>query len=369
MVFGLQRSRCMRTFCLAPLLAYVLRALACGTEVGGKSTPPPGEDDGGGSEDDSGGSEDDGAPGGGDSGGGGGDECPSIDVALAAVTPTVVLLIDRSGTMTQGFGPTDRWSAVFSTLMDQNTGLVKRLGQSVRFGVMLYTGSDQRLPGSPCPIIEQVPPALNNYQTILGVYSPLEPIEDTPTAPSLALAQASLEAVTERGPKIIVLATDGLPDTCADPDPDGQPGALVESIAAARAAHDRNIDVYVISVGNQVTDAHLQDMANAGVGLPVGGSERAPFYKALEPGALEDAFNTIIGGVRSCTFTLDGRVDLQRADSGTVTLDGTALEYEVGWRLRDESTLELIGAACETILAGGEHEVTAEFECGGVIVD
>jgi hypothetical protein len=352
----------MMTLRLAALLGSATLGLACSTSIGGDDddTGPdhggPG-DDGGEQGDDSGG---------GDSAGDDGADCPGVEVSLTGVIPTVMLLVDRSGTMNRDFGNTDRWTAVFDTLMDGTTGLVKRLNNQVRFGISLYSGRDGN---AVCPILAGLPPALGNYRDILDLYRPLDPIEDTPTAPSIAAAQSSLAAVQETGPKIIVLATDGEPDTCAVPDPDGLPEARADSVAAAQAAHAAGIDVYIISVGDEVSQDHLQDMANAGVGLPVGGAERAPFYQALEPGALIDAFDTIIGGVQSCTFALDGTVDLDRASEGTVTLDGVALDFGTEWRLPDERTLEILGEACDTLLAGGEHDVKAEFECGGVIVD
>ena len=291
-----------------------------------------------------------------------------MEVALTDVIPTVLLLVDRSGTMTADFGNTNRWDAVFDTLMNPTTGLVQGLQQEIRFGLSLYTSDDGFTNGGTCPIIAQVPPAIGNYDEIFALYQPLEPIEDTPTAASLAVAQGTLAGVDEPGPKIIVLATDGNPDTCTVPDPDTLPQARADSVAAAQAAHTAGIDMFVISVGNEVSEAHLQDMANAGVGLPIGGPKLAPFFVALEPDSLVAAFDTIIGGVRSCTFALDGEVNVSQADEGTVTLDGDVLDFGTEWQLVDSSTLELIGPACDIILAGGDHTVEAEFECG-VVVD
>jgi hypothetical protein len=280
----------------------------------------------------------------------------------------VLILVDRSGTMTQDFGGVRRWDAVFDTLMNPTTGLVQRLQNDVRFGLALYTSDDGFSNGGTCPIIAQAPPAVGNYQTIFDLYEPLEPIEDTPTAASLAVAQGTLAGVDEPGPKIIVLATDGNPDTCTVPDPDTLPQARADSVAAAQAANAAGIDIYVVSVGNEVSETHLQDMANAGIGLPVGGAEQAPFFRALEPDGLVAAFDTIIGGVRSCTFALDGNVNVNDADEGTVTLDGAPLDFGTEWDLVDSSTLQILGAACDTILAGGDHVVEAEFDCG-VVVD
>jgi hypothetical protein len=247
-------------------------------------------------------------------------------------------------------------------------GVVPQLDGDVRFGMTTYTSDNG---GASCPILNKVNPALKNFAAIDGLLAPLNPFEDTPTGASLQAMIPVMAAITDPGPKIIVLATDGEPDTCAVPDPDGQPAARAESVDAAKAAHAAGIETYVISVGAQVSQAHLQDMANAGVGLPVGGQDSAAYYQALDSAQLIAAFDSIIGGVRSCSFALDRTIDPSYADSGTVTLDGAVLQPGVDWQLLDDGqTLQLLGSACDTVL-DGDHSVTAEFTCdaGGPQVD
>ena len=45
--------------------------------------------------------------------------CADADVKFEAQTPTVLLLIDQSGSMTENFGGTDRWDAVYDALFRQ----------------------------------------------------------------------------------------------------------------------------------------------------------------------------------------------------------------------------------------------------------
>jgi hypothetical protein len=337
------------------VLAISLPFLGCTATISGGGddgdmSPPPGP-----------GPQDPGNPSGPDGG-----DCARVQVDLKDVTPTVELLIDRSGSMNQGYGDTTRWNAVYSTLMDPTTGLVGRLDGQVRFGIALYTSQNGNQSGT-CPIIESVAPALGNAASIEAMYDGKQPVEDTPTAPSIVAAQAILSTVTDPGPKLIVLATDGLPDTCDVPDPDGQPQALADSVAAAQGAHTAGSNLYIISVGPDVAQSHLQDMANAGVGLAIGGPDNAPYYRALDPDSLVNAFDTVVSGVRTCTFALDGQVDMNTADNGTVTLDGTPLQYGSQWKLDDSSTLEILGDACDTLKGGGDHHVAAEFTCTSIV--
>lgn len=292
------------------------------------------------------------------------DACADVVVKFEKQIPTVMLLIDQSGSMTATFGNTDRWNALYQTLMNANDGIVKSLQSEVRFGLALYTSNGGNAGGT-CPMLTKVPLALANYSAIDTVYKPQAPVGDTPTGESITAVTKDLVAFNQPGPKIIVLATDGEPDTCAVPNPQmGQP----ESIKAAQDAFAAGIKTFVISVGSEVSDGHLQDVANAGAGLPIGGADKAPFYKALDPQALVMAFDTIINGVRSCKLKLNGTVDASGAAAGKVSLDGKLLDYNDpnGWQLTAPDEIELLGTSCDAIKTG-DHSISVEFPCGIVV--
>lgn len=294
--------------------------------------------------------------------------CAEAHIDLAGVIPTVMLVVDQSGSMKEDFGGQSRWDAVYNTLM-ASSGVVKQREDQVRFGLTTYTG----VPGGACPQLAKVAPAVTNYGAIDGVLSANAPATDTPTGESIQAIIPELEAIQEPGPKVIVLATDGLPDTCAIPNPANDAERRVAqdlAVSAVTAAQTAGIDTYVISVGPDVSQAHLQDLANAGVGLAVGGADNATYYQALDAASLVTAFDDIINGVRACNFALDKAIDPSYADSGTVTLDGVELEQGVDWQLLDDGqTVELLGQACDTVL-DGDHTLEAEFTCdtGGPIV-
>ncbi|MDI3284953.1 vWA domain-containing protein [Polyangium sp. 15x6] len=296
--------------------------------------------------------------------GSGADACADVNVNFEKQIPTVMLLIDQSGSMTTGFGNGDRWSVLYDTLMDPNDGIVKKLEKDVRFGLALYTSNNGNAGGT-CPVLTKVPIALNNHAAIDAVYAPQSPEGETPTGESITAVTTDLLAFQEPGPKIIVLATDGEPDTCAEPNPqNGQD----ESIAAAQGSFGKGVRTFVISVGAEVSLGHLQDLANAGAGLPIAGAEKATYYQALNPQTLIDAFDTIINGVRSCVLKLNGIVDETAAAEGQVYLDGKALPYNDmnGWRLNGPDEIELLGTACDTIKQG-DHSISVQFPCGIVI--
>ncbi len=290
--------------------------------------------------------------------------CGEVTATLEPIVPTIVLLIDQSGSMTQDFGGQERWDAVYATLMDPTDGVVAQLESQVRFGVTLYTSEDGN-DGGECPILTSVEAAIGNRDAIDAAYAPAQPNDETPTGESLQAVATSLAALEVEGPKAIVLATDGEPDTCEMPNPqEGQP----EALAAAEFAFGQDISTFVISVGDDVGAEHLQQMANVGVGKDIDDANPAPYYEALDAAQLVDAFNEIVGSFISCDLAIEGEVDLEQACEGTVKLDGQELECGVEWEVQDEMTLRLLGTACETLKDGEMHTVDASWPCGAIVI-
>jgi hypothetical protein len=301
--------------------------------------------------------------------GGGSGECPSTKVNLDNQVPTVLLLVDQSGSMNEPFGTSDRWQTLRTSLMNPTAGIVPTLQGQVRFGLTLYSGR----PGTtPCPILTTVAPKLGNLAAIDAAYpQPTSAIiKDTPTGESISAAATILQAVTDPGPKVIVLATDGEPDTCAVPDPQ-TPEAKEVAVKAAQDAFAAGVFTFYISVGDEVSDMHATEMANVGQGYPRTDATKR-FYRANDQKALADAFATIVDGIRTCSFQLNGTVTNGGEADGTVTLDGMTLTLNDpnGWRLSSPTTIELLGSACDTIKNGDKntaHHIEANFKCGIIV--
>jgi hypothetical protein len=340
-------------------------------------------------------------------GAGGAPGCIDADVDFTPQIPTVLLLIDRSGSMTAeakfgdavkaavddgtytlGDCPSNnnwRWNVVRDVLMSPTKGIIKPLEDRVRFGLSLYSGHNGQIADPPegeddppividptkmCPQLIEVPIALGNHQAMLDEFKCSDISDDTPTGESLVAAAATLAAFKEPGPKLIVLATDGEPDNCECPDFGGHvpdkcsdpklPDAIkADVVATAKKIHDDGVTVHVINVStptNASLQQHLADVAMAGGG---------DVYPGFSPGALNSAFENIINGARSCVIDLDGEIAKGKESSGTVTLDGEKLELDDGdgWQVNSPSQIELLGDACETIKSG-EHDLAIKFPCG-----
>jgi hypothetical protein len=292
-----------------------------------------------------------------------------------------MLLVDQSASMTSSFGGgLNRWEAAHSAI----NGVVSDLESIVRFGLTTYT-SDNGDAAPPCPRLPtQVDFGLDNAGSIgndsVFPYSyPSQDGDDTPTGDSIDALVNLIQAdpPPAEGPTIIVLATDGEPDSCEVPNPNPTPEATAEALAAAQNAYATGIETFTLSVGTDVSNSHLQEMANAGVGLSVNGSEgNATFWLATNPAALEDAFREIIRDSIPCDVQIDKRfADKDEAcndPESEVRLDGVPLACSDtdGWRVKPgvDDVIELVGSACDTFKSGSVT-FSATFPCGAIIVD
>jgi hypothetical protein len=291
--------------------------------------------------------------------------CAAVSVGTTLATPNVILIVDQSGSMGDHEFPagsgTSRWEAVDAALLDNPGGLVHMLQSNVRFGLALYHEQS-----TACPDLTLVPAELMNFTPIQTRFDAESPGGGTPTGQSIEELLTRIDEVVTHPeePTIFVLATDGEPDTCEDGNDEVRGRAL--SVAAVGHAFDAGIETFVISVGVDVSNAHLQDLANAGVNSPAGTD--APFYVATDTAALSTALTTIVGGVVSCNLTLHGMIDPTAACLGEVQLGGRVLTCDDpnGWHAVDATHIEITGTACDELLGGAE--LTAAFPCGVLVI-
>ncbi|HEV8547769.1 MAG TPA: vWA domain-containing protein [Polyangiaceae bacterium] len=291
--------------------------------------------------------------------------CASGSLDLLVRPPTVVVLVDQSASMNQRFDGGTRWTVLRDALLNRETGVIKELENDVRFGIALYSSENGygRNYQRTCPLLkglDEVPIGFGNFTAIDSLYAAASPIDDTPTAESLAAVTDKLAALDVDGPKAIVLATDGEPDTCDDPDAhDAATNQL--SVDTAKSTYAAGIHTYLVSVGTEIAEQHLQAMANAGAGVPDGGPN-APFFRATDQAGLKSALSSIVSDVRTCSFHLTGNLDTSLVAKGTVLLDGEKLAYGTDWTLNAAGEVELLGPRCDSVRSGAHH-VQAEFAC------
>ena len=304
-----------------------------------------------------------------------GDVCLDQHVRASRVTPTVILIIDQSGSMGNDFGGQGtRWNVLRDFLLDEQEGLIASLQSQVRFGLAMYSAVDSG-DGSPygeCPQLTMVEPDINNYQPIYDAYSVAEPFHETPTGDAIdrVVSDLGLAAVgpdEDRDPVVFVLATDGEPDRCEELNPQG---GQQESIDAVARAYDIGIRTFIISVGREVSEQHQQDVANAGMGRQPGDPD-AEYWTAGDDQTLRDALTEIVGGQLSCEVKLQGRVDLADACLGTVLLNGEELTCNAsdGWKLVDPQHIRLMGEPCDDLKRFPDAILSVTFPCDVEIIE
>jgi len=339
---------------------------------------------------------------------GGADEvgCNDLTVEAKEVTPTILLLVDNSSSM---FEPRDKlWDPLYNVLMKPADGVVAALQDTVRFGFTSYRGSSTANDPA-CPTLFEVDYTVGNFTAIDAVYKK-QGAEwkqgakwETPTGAAIKKAAEKLASyqADPPGPKYIVLVTDGNPNTCAALDP--QCGSD-ESIKAVQEAKALGIGTFAIGIGDIIAcntgcetawgrcgPLHLQDLANAGQGLPVaappdqlkyqactptqmlaaayaGAAEipgSAPYFTAANATELETALKGLLNSVVSCTYDMNATV-VGNPAFGTVKVNGEEVPFNDpnGWKLEDNKVqITLQGSACGALKATAGSKLFVSFPC------
>jgi hypothetical protein len=306
----------------------------------------------------------------------GGPNCPSGIARTSRVVPRVILVLDGSCSMSTPYpangapsatqctnSQNSRWSALRNVLLG-DTGVVRELGAVAEFGMVIFGTQPD------CPLTgEAIRPGLNNFEAINRAFpmnSP--PGQYTPTGPALEyvyeeLIDTMIDPDAKEGPQIVLLATDGEPNSCGDAEPNYGP-----SVTAV--TNSKNLGVPVLTYVVSLADAtgpfhdHLQELANLGVG------GNGTLYSPNTPAELRAAIETLIGGAVGCDIALNGTVRTGEECKAKVTLDGQELECKGsnGWILTDPSHIRLQGSACEQFKAKPAAVLAANFACGTFMV-
>ena len=339
--------------------------------------------------------------------------CASAVVQTAKNNPTVVFVIDGSGSMCAPFGNGGtRWQSLRRALLDPMTGLIYRLQDAVRFGATLYDGTIDLLlaltapMGSTaqnppcslnsamgkevgmCPLLLEAPAKPGNAMAIDTIFPARELGGSTPTDRAMSHVMDALIAAQKpqgpddkpQGPVYVILATDGAPnDICVggvggDGSPQRQ--GVVAAVDRGAAA---GIKTWVISLagGDAALQAHLDEVAKHGDPK----NANAHTFSPMNPDDLIMTLAQLLGGAIGCHIALSGSVMTGQECLGTVEQNGRALPCcqstapgmiscartptatPNGWRLTAPNSIELVGDACTNFLIGSGNLISASFPC------
>jgi len=312
-------------------------------------------------------------------------ECEGIDFPVAGHPPSVMLVLDRSGSMaapTPGLTP---WASCSEALVQ----ITAQMDYQIRFGLLLYP-DDSSEESCAAPAQPEVPISAMNADQIAETLES-SPISSggTPTAAALQSAYEYLAALEGETDRLVVLATDGAPNCSSSPsldcdtctwtwtycmtplsclDDEGTYGKVVEY-------HDFwGIDTYVIGVGGvwEAWDEVLTTIAFLG-----GTGDYYPAETVDGPEEIIAALQGIAAEATECTFDVDwssfGWGVSQDPDLVNLLVDGEIVasspdcSFAGGWHWLDEDTIELCPDLCHDYKWGAASEVHASFGCETVV--
>lgn len=303
--------------------------------------------------------------------------CLDRPVPVTPAFPTVMLMIDRSGSMLDNLDGTDaglgasRWEILQRSLR----AVLPPLDQQLALGAVTYP---QQMTSCSAPTTADLAPARGNVNALLTMLAGMEPLGGTPTAGVVTAASSTLlNTPTASSARALVLATDGAPncnfgldqDTCVctstpqiHPNCDGvtlclDDTATIEAISTV--FRDTRIPTYVIGIGSQLNQwsGMLDRMAIAG-GAPRMGTPR--YYSVANQNELTDAFTRITAQLTRCTFLVNG---VGANEPLTVKVDGVDVPAGPnGWEWNNVQRTELVlhGMSCDRVAMGSTASALVE---------
>ncbi|HUT77497.1 MAG TPA: VWA domain-containing protein [Polyangia bacterium] len=311
-------------------------------------------------------------------------DCDEVDFPVAGNPPDILILLDRSYSMSWG-SPQTYWAMTTGALVE-TTAL---MDSQIRFGLMAFPdGSGLCTPPSPgSPLVSISDINSGQIATQIGIQAPSG--SGTPTAAAMAAAGTYLNSLFDGADKILLLATDGAPNCSSDMAL--QCGACqttqldlvscythedclddVQAIGTAQELHDSwGIAVYVVGVGGvvDVWDAVMDGIAAAG---GTGG-----YYPATDAAQLQEALAEIAAASLDCTFIVNWEsLDESVSDDPSLVnlyADGLLVPYSGdcanadGWHWIDGDTIEMCEGLCADYKSAAISVVTATFGCESIV--
>jgi hypothetical protein len=215
--------------------------------------------------------------------------CQQAQIKYVPQTPTVYLVVDRSGSMFHCLSTSElvcstkadtSWSKLKSAIQT----VVMQLEGNVRFGFTTIFGTNPTGGGS-CPLqttgtlADNVAPKLMNYNDIKTKYDSLDTMwpnpsdamntgkkYESPAMYSIRAATKALMADTTPGAKYIIFITDGQEDYCDDALEICASDSTVGALQGAYAAEVKTIVFGLETTQFNLPAGVLQAFANAGAG-------------------------------------------------------------------------------------------------------
>lgn len=284
-----------------------------------------------------------------------GGACGAQEAKVDPVPPNMLLVVDRSCSMTDVVGNSTKWKIAVAAINKMTTDFV---GQ-IRFGITLFP--DRVTPNCQQDVIP-VPVGVGNEMAIqmmmtngLKAADPLFPDGPCVTNIQTGMSQAATEPAfldPDRA-SYAVLITDGK-ETCGS-------DATTEQIIQTMFQMAK-VPTFVIGFGSGVDPTQMDKFAVAG-GVPSSGMHK--YYDASDQASLDAALSTIAKSTLSCTYSLDS-VPPNPSEIFVFFDNITKIPRDImnGWEYDiTKNQIVFYGPACDSLKNGIVKDLDIVFGC------
>jgi hypothetical protein len=290
--------------------------------------------------------------------------CGTQHFAVTPNSPNIVLVIDKSGSMSQS-ASAGSTSAKWDDLRNAVAALMFNYGDKVNWGLSLFPSDLQHQSCTAGTMT--VPLGAGNAQPIQAAVSALS-ASQVGAAGGMTPTHIALGGVAQSGGltdpmrnNYIILMTDGEPNCGSDPT-QGQPDK-VDPIIAQLFARTPSVKTYVVGLGTDTASnpGLLSKWANTGHTARPNGTA---YYQANSAIELTTAFGDIVAGLASCSY----HVSQVPPDPSLLAtyLDKVAIANDplngASYDAPSQSVV-LNGAACQRLKSGMVQAVDMTYGC------
>lgn len=299
-----------------------------------------------------------------------GSDCGGAELVAEPVVPNLMLVLDRSCSMTQDGGGDSKWALAVAAIDNLTTAFEDQ----VRWGLILFPdkgdSNDCRQNGDGLiPVGEGMAPAIRmQLGAALAMGDRFYPSGPCVTNIDRAMQQADAQPELDDPERssFVMLITDGKQSgSCGGTDGDRRTEAAITALNA------RGIHTYVVGFGgDRIDPAQLSTFAT------LGGTARPgdpAYYQADDGAELERQLAEIVGSLVSCELALADPPEDPSAiyvwfdDVEEIERDET---HASGWDY-DPATMSitLYGEPCERLQRGEVDDVDIVFGCPGPVIE
>lgn len=291
-----------------------------------------------------------------------GSDCGGVELAADAVPPNLLVVLDRSCSMTSKVGNTTKWAIAVAALRTLTTTYKDK----IRFGLTMFPDTDaNKCAQGPIPI----PVGAGNEARIQALLTASLQQADAnyPDGPCVTNIDTGVaQAAADPGladmmrASYLLLITDGSQAGCNTGGGDTATTATLTDLF-----QKRKIPTFVIGFGTGVDAAQLNIFAKAG-GVP-SPDPMAAYYKAEDQPSLDKALGAIASRTIGCTLQLaktppdPSQIYVFFDNTKEIPRDMT---HQQGWDYDDKKNqVQFYGQACDDLRNGRVMDLDVVFGC------